>query len=191
MLFRSKGGGHLLLSELAEEEQEDDLALDRVQLVEGVVEGDAILDGEREGLQPEGVHRGALGARDAVMLDGGISGQMQIGGRDLLTLPSSVVGRRLGYVGPQAYVFSSSLRDNLLFGVMHQPVVEATYKDDEMAKSAKRRREAELAGNTIDDPRADWVDLKEMGVDYAQGYFISEPEALGSEPGHERNVLSA
>ena len=33
--------------------------------------------------------------------------------------------------------------------------------------------------------------LKEMGVDYAQGYFISEPEALGSEPGHERNVLSA
>jgi len=33
--------------------------------------------------------------------------------------------------------------------------------------------------------------LKEMGVDYAQGYFISEPEALGAEPGHERAVLSA
>ena len=93
------------------------------------------------------------------------SGQIQIGGRDLLALPPSVVGRRLGYVGPQAYVFSSSLRDNLLFGVMHQPVVEATYEGDETAKSAKRRREAELAGNTIDDPRADWVDLKEMGVE--------------------------
>ncbi|UCF75365.1 MAG: EAL domain-containing protein [Betaproteobacteria bacterium] len=33
--------------------------------------------------------------------------------------------------------------------------------------------------------------LKEMGVDYAQGYFISEPEALGAESGHERAVLSA
>jgi len=33
--------------------------------------------------------------------------------------------------------------------------------------------------------------LKEMGVDYAQGYFIAEPEALGAEPGHERAILSA
>jgi EAL domain-containing protein (putative c-di-GMP-specific phosphodiesterase class I) len=33
--------------------------------------------------------------------------------------------------------------------------------------------------------------LKEMGVDYAQGYFISEPEALGAETGHERTSLSA
>jgi EAL domain-containing protein (putative c-di-GMP-specific phosphodiesterase class I) len=33
--------------------------------------------------------------------------------------------------------------------------------------------------------------LKEMGVDYAQGYFISEPEALGAETGHERTILSA
>ncbi len=33
--------------------------------------------------------------------------------------------------------------------------------------------------------------LKEMGVDYAQGFFIAEPEALGAEPGHERTILSA
>ena len=33
--------------------------------------------------------------------------------------------------------------------------------------------------------------LKELGVDYAQGYFISEPEALGAEAGSERTVLSA
>lgn len=33
--------------------------------------------------------------------------------------------------------------------------------------------------------------LKEMGVDYAQGFFIAEPEALGAESGHERAVLSA
>ena len=33
--------------------------------------------------------------------------------------------------------------------------------------------------------------LKELGVDYAQGYFISEPEALAAEAGIERAVLSA
>lgn len=92
------------------------------------------------------------------------SGQIQIGGRDLLALPSSVVGRRLAYVGPQAYVFSSSLRDNLLFGVMHQPVNAPSYEGEDAAKAARRRREAEFAGNAADDPRADWVDLKEMGT---------------------------
>jgi putative ABC transport system ATP-binding protein len=88
------------------------------------------------------------------------AGQIHLGGRDLLTLPVSVVGRRLAYVGPTAYVFSSSLRDNLLFGVMHRPVGEGTPAPG----AAKLRREAELAGNTLDDPRADWVDFGEAGV---------------------------
>ena len=92
------------------------------------------------------------------------AGQIQIGGRDLLSLPTSVVGRRLGYVGPSAYVFSSSLRDNLLFGVTHRPVNALAYDGEESAKATKRRREAELAGNTIDDPRADWVDIGEVGA---------------------------
>ncbi|MBI2295427.1 MAG: EAL domain-containing protein [Betaproteobacteria bacterium] len=33
--------------------------------------------------------------------------------------------------------------------------------------------------------------LKELGVDFAQGYFISEPEALAAEEGIDRTVLSA
>ncbi|MBM3534600.1 MAG: ATP-binding cassette domain-containing protein [Alphaproteobacteria bacterium] len=97
------------------------------------------------------------------------SGQIQVGGRDLLVLPVSVTGRRLAYVGPNAYVFSSSLRDNLLFGVMHRPVVGVDYGGDDAAKAARRRREAELAGNSVDDPNADWTDRNEVGASDTAG----------------------
>ncbi|MSP48668.1 MAG: ATP-binding cassette domain-containing protein [Alphaproteobacteria bacterium] len=96
-------------------------------------------------------------------------GQIQIGGRDLLALPTSVVGRRLAYVGPSAYVFSSSLRDNLLFGVTHGPVGQPVDEGEDAALAATRRREAELAGNSPDDLRADWVDKREAGVADAAG----------------------
>ncbi len=97
------------------------------------------------------------------------AGQIQIGGRDLLALPLSVTGRRLGYVGPSAYVFSSSLRDNLLFGVMHRPVAETVYEGAEAAAAEKKRREAQLSGNSPDDPRASWVDMREVGAEDAAG----------------------
>lgn len=35
------------------------------------------------------------------------------------------------------------------------------------------------------------IKLRDLGVDYAQGYFIAEPEALGEEPKHKQPALSA
>jgi ABC-type multidrug transport system fused ATPase/permease subunit len=87
------------------------------------------------------------------------AGQITIGGRDLAQLPESVTGRRLAYVGPAAYVFSSSLRDNLLFGIMHRPLQPA-----EDAASAAVRVEAAQAGNSVDDLHGQWVDFGEAGV---------------------------
>src|SRR3546814_8144391 len=50
------------------------------------------------------------------------SGVLRIGGRDVERLPSAVTGRRIAYVGPNAYHFAGSLRDNLLYGLKHRPL---------------------------------------------------------------------
>src|SRR5690606_6746746 len=41
-------------------------------------------------------------------------GKVSIGAQDLSRVPQSVTGRRLGYVGQDAYHFPMSVRDNLL-----------------------------------------------------------------------------
>jgi EAL domain-containing protein (putative c-di-GMP-specific phosphodiesterase class I) len=33
--------------------------------------------------------------------------------------------------------------------------------------------------------------ITELGLDYAQGYFVAEPEALGDEPAQQQKVLFA
>src|SRR3546814_6201231 len=50
------------------------------------------------------------------------SGALRIGGRDVERFPSAVTGRRIAYVGANAYHFVGSLRDNLLYGLKHRPL---------------------------------------------------------------------
>src|SRR5271155_4618902 len=45
------------------------------------------------------------------------SGRITIGGTDIATLPTAVVGRRIGYVGETPYFFAGTLRDSLLLGL--------------------------------------------------------------------------
>jgi len=33
--------------------------------------------------------------------------------------------------------------------------------------------------------------ITELGLDYAQGYFVAEPEALGEEPAQQQKALFA
>src|SRR5690606_136613 len=54
-----------------------------------------------------------------------VSGRLSVGGMDLAEMPESVVGRRLAYVGPDVYLRSISIRENLLYGLMHAPMIEA------------------------------------------------------------------
>jgi ABC-type multidrug transport system fused ATPase/permease subunit len=56
------------------------------------------------------------------------SGRITIGGTDIATLPTAVVGRRIGYVGAMPYFFAGTLRDNLLLGLRHRPVRPAEYE---------------------------------------------------------------
>jgi putative ABC transport system ATP-binding protein len=92
------------------------------------------------------------------------SGYLTVGGADLNAMLFAVSGRRIGYVGPASYLFSASVRDNLLVGLRHSPREAPQY--DAAAKAARQRaiEEARLSGNSPHDIAADWIDYEQAGV---------------------------
>ncbi len=92
------------------------------------------------------------------------SGRLTIGGADVSALPFAVSGRRIGYVGATSYLFSASVRDNLLIGLRHRPQQTPDY--DAAAKAQRERmvEEARLSANSEFDVAADWVDYEQAGV---------------------------
>ena len=90
-------------------------------------------------------------------------GAIQIGGRRLTQLPEAVTGRNIGYVGASPYLFATTVRDNLFYGLKHRPLRP---QDDEAARRDHERYAAiaETSGNIPDDPRADWIDYAAAGV---------------------------
>jgi putative ABC transport system ATP-binding protein len=92
------------------------------------------------------------------------SGRITIGGVDIGELPVAVVGRRIGYVNATPYVFTGTLRDNLLLGLRHHPVLPAAYDEDMARKRTKELAEARRAGNIDFDIDADWIDYDSAGV---------------------------
>lgn len=93
------------------------------------------------------------------------AGQLTIDGVKLEIMSEAVTGRRIGYVGPSVPLFSGTLRDNLFYGLKHQPLHAADTPNDTPAERAKRLQEAREAGNTESDLAADWVDYQAAGVD--------------------------
>ncbi len=92
------------------------------------------------------------------------SGHITIDGVKLETLPEAVTGRRIGFVGPSVTLFSGTLRDNLVYGLKHQPLGPPAYQGKALAERNRRLAEAREAGNTESDPDADWLDLEAAGV---------------------------
>ncbi len=92
-------------------------------------------------------------------------GRITIGGKDLADLPESVTGRRMAYVGPGAYMFSGSVRDNLFYGLKHRPLRPAVYDEETAQVRASALQDAVLAGNTGLDPQAGWTDYAAAGAD--------------------------
>jgi len=91
------------------------------------------------------------------------SGSVTINGVDIAPLPESITGRRIGYVGPGAYVFSSTIRDNILMGARHRPFGEGD--PDVFPDSPEQRADAEAAGNSLDPISANWLDYQSIGTD--------------------------
>ncbi len=90
------------------------------------------------------------------------SGSLRIGGRDVDALPAAVTGRRISYVGQNAYHFTGSLRNNLLYGLKHRPVISA---DPEHSTSAFDRAESRRSGNPDLDIHDDWIDYHAAGAE--------------------------
>ena len=92
------------------------------------------------------------------------AGQLLAGALDLLSAPEAVTGRQIAYVGPETSLFSGTLRDNLLYSLKHRPTRDADYDESGAAQRERLRTEAERAGNSLLDIRADWIDYAGAGV---------------------------
>jgi len=127
--------------------------------------GARLLDGVSATLPLSGhtavVNAGSSGADELMLLLARLltpsAGTIHWNGHDFASLPESVTGRRIAYVGPTAVLFSGSLRDNLIYGLRHRPRRPAA-ADDGPAAAQRRRREALASGNSTDDPAADWLE---------------------------------
>ncbi len=92
------------------------------------------------------------------------AGSLSLNGTRLGQLPESITGRRLAYVGSTPFLFSTTVRENLFYGLKHRPLKPPDYEE-----AGRRRREryvadAHASGNVADDPGADWTDYAAAGA---------------------------
>jgi ABC-type multidrug transport system fused ATPase/permease subunit len=100
-------------------------------------------------------------------------GTVRIGDVDLATVSDADLGARLGYVGPNAYIFSASVRDNIAYG-LRQRVLSPTEDAQRQALLA----EAERSGNLALDVEAQWVDYAQAGAADAADFDRVAAEVL-------------
>ncbi len=100
-------------------------------------------------------------------LIGPTSGSFRYGDARADALPEAVSGRRLAYVGPTAYLFASTVRENLIYGIQHVPLREHDYDGEEHHINRRAFVESEASGNSTDDLNADWIDYAAVGADDA------------------------
>ena len=86
------------------------------------------------------------------------SGALTIGGERADRMHEGVTGRRLAFVGPHAFLFNTTVRDNLLYGLKHEPSPGPPADPHWTAEAA-------AAGNSTDDVNGDWVDHETLGTD--------------------------
>ena len=131
------------------------------------------LDGTSFVLEP-GIHVAVVGAGgsgkdDLAMVLARLlrptGGTITIGPHKLPELPEAVTGRNIAYVGPHAYVFNSTVRENLLYSLKHRPLVPKAYEGEAERLARRGIVEATASGNSLDDPAADWLDYQAAGVD--------------------------
>ena len=90
------------------------------------------------------------------------SGQILIAGKQIADLPEAATGRYMGYIGPNAFVFNATLKENILLGAMHRPISTGGGLDQDL-------KNAQLSGNSLDDLGAEWLDYNAIGVDSDEG----------------------
>jgi len=90
------------------------------------------------------------------------SGQIVVADKQIADLPEAATGRCMAYIGPNAFVFNATLKENILLGAMHRPIST----EGELNEDLKNAR---LSGNSLDDLGAEWLDYNAIGVDSDEG----------------------
>jgi len=91
------------------------------------------------------------------------TGTITIGTQKMADMPEALTGRRLGYVGQNTYLFTGSVRDNLLYPLKHRPITTAEVEDDK-----QRTLDTQLAiraGSSLYSVDDNWVDYSAIGID--------------------------
>jgi putative ABC transport system ATP-binding protein len=106
------------------------------------------------------------------------SGRVLVGERDLAMLHQTTIAKRIGYAGPNPYVFAGRIGDNLTIGLQGAPAARDL-------PDALRRRLTESArtGNSVDPAGGDWVDPGVAGLgDRAEllAWWVQLTEAMGT-----------
>ncbi len=92
------------------------------------------------------------------------TGQVTISSKSLQDMPESVIGRRIGYIGPRTYYSQASIKDSLLYSLKHASEPPETYKvfgdhDDSLViREIRASATSELVATT------DWVDYEGAGI---------------------------
>ena len=91
-------------------------------------------------------------------------GSVEMDGIDMTRAPEAVTGRAVAYVGAASYLFPVSVRENLVYGLKHRPIAEASYSEGARRGRERQLREAIRAGNSPLDINAQWLDYEAAGV---------------------------
>lgn len=91
-------------------------------------------------------------------------GSLRIAGKRMDDLPEAVTGRQITYVSATPYIFSTSVRENLFYGLKHRPVHPKDYDEVGKKRRAQYVADAKFADNSTHDFEANWVDYEAAGV---------------------------
>jgi len=87
-------------------------------------------------------------------------GKIIAGGESLAEMHETVIGARIGYAGPDSYVFDGTICENVLYGINHAPDEEG----EVTGEGARLRDESIASGNSPFSIDVDWVDYEALGL---------------------------
>jgi putative ABC transport system ATP-binding protein len=106
------------------------------------------------------------------------SGRLEVGGIDLTKAPEAVTGRAIAYVGPTAYLFPNSVRENLVYGLKHYPLRDRSYEGKDLEEREFQLKEAMRTDSTLHDFNADWTDYQAAGATSPEDLDVRIVEVL-------------
>lgn len=93
-------------------------------------------------------------------------GKIHADSQDVALIDPAVTGKAIGYVGHDSYLFSTSIRENILISLKQKPQdnsLISVSKDD--PETLKWLEEARLSGNTALNENIEWVNFDAAGVE--------------------------